>query len=227
MNRREFLKKSSLFLSGTLIAGSGVFNKKAFAEITGKAVFSIDVVTDKPELAIQRIDRLIKSSFLKDHRIDFMQYQLSGNHTGDIAFVQSGQLIDFYKEDDRFSSRLKETAKALSLPQSFENPTLLRFFSGMKGDTAKTVNIISGNVLLRQLSIQNNTTAYRAAGDNGHIDVALRDGFVRIVSASCKHKTCMELGAINRPGQSLVCIPNRLRVVIEGGNNFGVDGITF
>lgn len=227
MNRREFLKKSSLFLSGTLIAGSGVFNKKAFAEITGKAVFSIDVVTDKPELAIQRIDRLIKSSFLKDHRIDFMQYQLSGNHTGDIAFVQSGQLIDFYKEDDRFSSRLKETAKALSLPQSFENPTLLRFFSGMKGDTAKTVNIISGNVLLRQLSIQNNTTAYRAAGENGHIDVALRDGFVRIVSASCKHKTCMELGAINRPGQSLVCIPNRLRVVIEGGNNFGVDGITF
>jgi hypothetical protein len=50
---------------------------------------------------------------------------------------------------------------------------------------------------------------------------------VKIVSASCKHKTCMKLGAISRPGQSLVCIPNRLRVVIEGGNDFGVDGITF
>ena len=227
MNRREFLKTSSFFLSGIVVAGSGILNKKAFADITGNTVFSIDVVTDKPELAIQKIDRLIKSSFLKDHRIDFAQYQLSGNHTGDIAFVKSGQLIDFYKGDNPFSSRLRETAKALSLPQSFENPTLLRFFSGTAGTTAKTVNIFNGDILIRQLPIKNNTTTYRAAGQNGHIDVAVKDGSVKIVSASCKHKTCMELGAINRPGQSLVCIPNKLRVVIEGGNNFGVDGITF
>lgn len=227
MNRREFLKKSSLVLSGTLIAGSGIFNKKAFAEIASNSAFSLDVVTDEPELAIQKIDRLIKSSLLKNHRIDFAQYQLSGNHTGDIAFVKSGQLIDFYKADDPFSNRLRETAKVLSLPRSFENPTLLRFFSGTGGATAKTVDIFSGDVLIHQLSIKNNTPAYRAVSERGHIDVAVKDGSVKIVSASCKHKTCVELCAINRPGQSLVCIPNRLRVVIEGGNNFGVDGITF
>lgn len=227
MNRREFLKRSSLFLSGAVIAGSGILNRKAFADITGNTFFSLDVVTDNPELAIKKIDRLIKSSFLKDHRIDFAQYQLSGNHTGDIAFLKSGQLINFYKEDNPFSNRLRETAKALSLPQSFENPTLLRFFSGRSGAAAKNVNVFNGDILIRQLPIKNNITAYRATGQNGHIDVAVKDGSVKIVSASCKHKTCMELGAINRPGQSLVCIPNKLRVVIEGGNDFGVDGITF
>jgi len=227
MNRREFLQKSTLFLSGALIAGSGIFNKKAFADIAANTTFSLDVVTDKPELAIQKIDPLIRSSYLTNHRIDFTQYQLSGNHTGDIAFVKTGQLIDFYKADDQFSNRLRETAKALSLPRSLENPTLLRFFSGTAGAAAKDVNIFRGNVLVRQLSIKNNTTAHRVTGENGYIDVAVKDGSVKIVSASCKHKTCMELGAISRPGQSLVCIPNRLRVVIEGVNNFGVDGITF
>lgn len=227
MNRREFLKRSSLFISGAVIAGSGIFNKKAFADIAGNTAFSLDVVTDKPELATQKIDRLIKSSFLKDHRIDFAQYQLFGNHTGDIAFVKSGQLVDFYKENDPFSNRLRETAKTLSLPGSFENPTLLHFFSGTSGTSAKTVNVFNGDILIHQLPIKNNTTVYRAAGQNGHIDVAVKNGSVKVVSASCKHKTCMELGAINRPGQSLVCIPNKLRVVIEGANNFGVDGITF
>lgn len=227
MNRREFLKTSSLFLSGTLIAGSGIFNKKAFAEIAGNTVFSLDVVTDKPELAIQKIDRLLKSSSLKNHRIDFAQYQLAGNYTGDIAFVKSGQLIDFYQEDDRLSKRLRETAKALSLPRSFENPSLLRFFSGSRGATSKTVDILRGDILIDQLSIKDDISAYRAVGEKGHIDVAVKNGSAKIVAASCKHKTCMQLGAINRPGQSLVCIPNRLRVVIEGENNFGVDGITF
>lgn len=227
MNRREFLKASSLFLSGTLITGSGIFSKKAFAEIVGNVAFSIDVVTDKPELAIPRIDRLIKSSFLKNQRIDFAQYQLSGNHIGDIVAVKSGQLIDFYKKDDPFSNKLRETAKALSLPRSFEDPTLLRFFSGAQGQTAKSINIFRGDILVHRLSIEDDTPAYRAVGEKGHIDVIVKDGSAKIVSASCKHKTCMELGAISRPGQSLVCIPNRLRVVIEGGNNFGVDGITF
>lgn len=227
MNRREFLKASSLFLSGTLIAGSGIFNKKAFAEIAGNSVFSLDVVTDKPDLAIQKIDRLLKSSSLKNHRIDFAQYQLAGDYTGDIAFVKSGQLIDFYKTDDRLSNRLRETAKELSLPRSFKDPTLLRFFSGTTGATAKTVDIFRGDILIDRLPIKNNISDYRAVGEKGHINVAVRDGSARVVSASCKHKTCMELGAINRPGQSLVCIPNRLRVVIEGESNFGVDGITF
>ncbi len=227
MNRREFLKRSSLFLSGALFIGTGVLNTKVYATTAGHVHFSIDVVTDNPAFAIQHIDRLIKSSFLKGHRIDFTQYQLSGHHVGDIVFVKEGQLIDFYKKDDRFSNRLRKTAEMLSLPKEFENPTLLRFFSAVRGQTAQKINIFSGDVLIHQIPVKNNITTYRATGEKGYIDVAVKNGSVKIVSASCNHKTCMELGAVNRPGQSLVCIPNRLRVVIEGGNESTVDGITF
>ncbi len=227
MNRREFLKRSTLLLSGSMIAGSGALHKRVFANSAGAAAFSIDVVTDNPELAIRKIDRMIKASSLKNQRIDFTQYSLSGNHVGDIAFVRLEQLVDFYRLDDPFSNKLKETAKALSLPKSLENPTLVRFFSGSGSGAARYVNIFSGNVMLHQLSLKDNTGAFRAEGEKGHIDVAVKDGAVKIVSASCRHKTCMELGAISHAGQSLVCIPSRLRVVIEGENNDGLDGITF
>jgi hypothetical protein len=227
MKRRDFLKKSSLYISGTMLAGMGVLNKKTFANSTANTIFSLDVATDQPELAIQKIDRLLKSSFPQSRRIEFMQYQLSGNHIGDIVFVKSGNLIDFYNRNDPLSIRLRDTAKTLALPKSFENPALLRFYSGSNHGSAKFANIFSGEVLIHRLPLDKTTTAYHAAGEKGHIDVAVKDGSAKIVSASCKHKTCMELGAIDQPGQSLVCIPSRMRVVIEGSNNYGVDGITF
>ena len=227
MNRREFFKKGSLYLSGALIAGSGILKNRAFAAPERNINFSLDVVTSQPGLAIRKIDELIKQSGLKNHRINFTEYQLPGSHIGDIAFVRSQQLINFYKLDDPFSLSLKETAKSLALPQSLENPVLLRFYSDMAGGIPQRVNIFRGNLLMHQLPIAENTRSFRAKSNHGHIDISVTDGKVKIISASCQHKTCMELGTINRPGQSLVCIPNRLRVDIEGSSDIGVDGITF
>lgn len=227
MNRREFIKKGSLYFSGAFVTGMGLLNTRAFAGTSRGINFSIDVVTHRPDLAIRKIDRLLSRVSLGNHRINFAEYQLPGNHIGDIAFVKSKQLIDFYKNDDPFSVALQETAKALALPKSLENPTLLRFFSDTGGSIPKRVNIFRGNLLINQLSIRKNTAAHRVSGDRGHLDISVNDGYVKIVSASCKHKTCMDLGAIHRPGQSLVCIPNRLSVVIEGANDHDVDGITF
>ncbi len=227
MNRREFFKKGSLYLSGALVAGSGILKSNVFASPARAINFSIDVVTNQADLAIRKIDALIKQSRLKNHRINFTEYRLPGSHVGDIAFVRSEQLVNFYQMSDPFSNGLKETAKALDLPKSMENPVLLRFYSDTAGGVPQFANIFQGDVLIHRLNLTENTEAFRANGAHGHVDVSVKDGDVRIASASCKHKTCMELGAIHHPGQSLVCIPNQLRVVIEGSNEFGVDGITF
>lgn len=227
MDRREFLKKGSLYVAGAFIAGTGFFNKKAFAETAGAVNFSIDVVTGSPDAAIRKIDQLIKSSVLKNHRINFTEYQLPGQHIGDIAFVKSNRLIDFYQQTDPFSVALKEAAASLDLPKSYEKPVLLRFFSNDNSGVAKRVNIFRGDILIDQLSIAENRVSHRVSGDKGHVHFSIKDGAVRITSTSCKHKTCMDLGTIRRPGESLVCIPNRLSAVIEGANDFGVDGITF
>jgi hypothetical protein len=47
---------------------------------------------------------------------------------------------------------------------------------------------------------------------------------IRIVDADCFNHTCIHQGAINRPGASLVCVPNYLTVTLAGGNE-GVDTV--
>ena len=44
----------------------------------------------------------------------------------------------------------------------------------------------------------------------------IKDGTVDMVEASCKNQICVHEGKISRSGQSIVCLPNRVSIVIEG-----------
>lgn len=43
---------------------------------------------------------------------------------------------------------------------------------------------------------------------------------VRIDEADCEDKLCRNMGEIEKPGQSLVCLPHRLIVYIEGDTEY-------
>ncbi len=48
----------------------------------------------------------------------------------------------------------------------------------------------------------------------------IRDGSVRMVESACPDKLCVRSGWISRPGESIVCLPNRVVLEIkasEGG----------
>ncbi len=49
--------------------------------------------------------------------------------------------------------------------------------------------------------------------------IMVKKGTIGIVDASCKDKFCKNTGFISRPGQSIVCVPSRLIIEIEGVNN--------
>ena len=52
---------------------------------------------------------------------------------------------------------------------------------------------------------------------SGHINrFRIKDGTVDMVEASCKNQICVHEGKISRSGQSIVCLPNRVSIVIEG-----------
>ncbi len=53
-------------------------------------------------------------------------------------------------------------------------------------------------------------------GRLGKLVLRLKGGEARIVASSCPLKICIKMGAISRPGQSLVCLPNRVVVTIKG-----------
>ncbi|MBT3601915.1 MAG: hypothetical protein HN521_02510 [Candidatus Latescibacteria bacterium] len=225
MDRRNFMAQGSKILMGLTLAGlSGALPKRLLA--AEASPFSIDVVTGHPDLAIRKIEQVIQSSNLKHQTIGFSEYALQGHHVGDIAFVKGNQLVNFYEATDSVSQLLRETASALALPQTYDNPTLLRFNASQGVSKPTHAQVFCGDVLVKQLPLQSAKGVHRLDGARGHIEVAVGEGSARIVHASCKHQTCMKMGAIRQAGQSLVCVPTQLSVSIAGTSGL-VDGVTF
>lgn len=62
-------------------------------------------------------------------------------------------------------------------------------------------------------------------GEGGHTNtLVIRNGTAQVVEAGCPDQICVNHGAIRYAGESIVCLPHRLVVSIEGGAQSEVDG---
>ena len=221
MNRRLFLAQSALVLPGLAMARSSL----AAPLIETARPFTLDVITHRPAEAIRRLDTFMRSQGISE-TVRFSEQRLRGSLTGDIAFVTERGLLDFRKSGEDAAGHLRDIAGALDLPVQVEDPTLLRFQVAGNAQKASAFNVYRGNTLIERIPISASIASRRFESEFGAIDVSIDKGQARIVGASCRHKTCMQLGAISEAGESLVCIPARLRVATDGQNRWGVDGIT-
>ena len=48
--------------------------------------------------------------------------------------------------------------------------------------------------------------------------VRIKDGKAEVISADCPDKICVNHRAISKSGESIICLPNKVVVSIEGGN---------
>ena len=46
--------------------------------------------------------------------------------------------------------------------------------------------------------------------------ITVRGGRIAITESSCPGEDCVHSGWIDRPGRSLVCLPNRVEIRLEG-----------
>ena len=53
--------------------------------------------------------------------------------------------------------------------------------------------------------------------------LVISDGAADVTDAGCPDKLCVHMPSIRYEGESIICLPNRLTVVIEGGESSGVD----
>ena len=73
----------------------------------------------------------------------------------------------------------------------------------------------------------------RAAGEKTYrsgdyaLTVAYAAGSVRVLASNCPTQDCVHTGTISRSGQSIVCLPARVIIRLEGGTpeDSGVDAI--
>ena len=68
--------------------------------------------------------------------------------------------------------------------------------------------------------------------DDDHINyITIKDGMVSMAYSTCKNQVCVDAGAISETKDSIVCLPNKVMIEIQGsgsgdGEGGGVDVIT-
>lgn len=229
MNRRTFLQNSSLIIPGISVAGMlGATPGKLFADSSNLQSFSLSIVSDQPDKANVMIQELLNRVKLPHKNIHYTEYILHGNHIADIAYTRSGQLINFHHQDGPVSNTLRKISARLNLPRSCENPVLAHFSCEQGIQKPTGIQIFKGNELIMEKAFPEKKEVLDLNGLKGKVTLEIAgDRSVRFIDTSCKHKTCLNMGAISQAGQNLVCIPNQIAVTIKGTNISGVDSVTF
>jgi len=82
------------------------------------------------------------------------------------------------------------------------------------GRPGEVVVSLNGRIFGRY-SLQGKSTL-RLEGEQGESEIEIRDGRARMVSSPCLQKTCVKNGWISKPGDCIVCAPNRVVIKIAG-----------
>lgn len=56
---------------------------------------------------------------------------------------------------------------------------------------------------------------------DGKLTLCIEKGAVYVKNAECPDKVCERTGAVNKAGQTIICVPSGITVRIEGGKNDG------
>lgn len=82
---------------------------------------------------------------------------------------------------------------------------------------------INGEEIMR-LPLNKDTSI--TLGEGAHTNVlVIENGKAAVTEASCPDHVCIDQGWVGYSGQSIVCLPNKLVVSIEGGTDPDVDGV--
>ena len=63
-------------------------------------------------------------------------------------------------------------------------------------------------------------------GENRNV-IVLADGMAKMTEANCANGDCLAARAIDKTGQSIVCLPNKVLINIEGAGDTEVDSVVY
>ncbi len=73
----------------------------------------------------------------------------------------------------------------------------------------------------------NKDTEVKIELENGKYNLLeIKDGYADVTDASCPDGICVKHRKINKNGQTIVCLPNKLVVQIENGLENDLDGVS-
>lgn len=85
-----------------------------------------------------------------------------------------------------------------------------------------TVRVQADGETVMELPLNEDTRL--VLGEDGHTNtLVIENGTARVAEADCPDQICVSHGAIRYAGESIVCLPHRLVVSVEGGQTDNVD----
>ena len=91
----------------------------------------------------------------------------------------------------------------------------------------KTAKIIQDGKVIQTVDLENVTEPYEFTVTNdsgGENTVRVEKGHIAVVHANCPDKICVNRGFIDSPILPIVCLPNKLSVVVTGIRT-GIDAV--
>lgn len=99
------------------------------------------------------------------------------------------------------------------------------YFYGVKKEQGVRALIYKDGELIKTVSLEDVSEAYEFEirdGDSFNL-IRVEEGRIRVVSASCPDKVCVNSGYISDGVMPIVCLPNKLVIEIEGAEG-AADG---
>ncbi len=80
------------------------------------------------------------------------------------------------------------------------------------------VLIYENSSLLKEIDLNREKT-FEVNTEKGKMEIEIGEGRTRVLKSSCPQKICLNTGWISKPGQTVVCIPNRILLEVKGGSS--------
>ena len=96
----------------------------------------------------------------------------------------------------------------------------LRFY---RDDGAFAVVAVDREVIARYSLSQPFSLEIESPGGSNLL--VIEKGTAKVTEADCPDKLCVNQRAIRFQGESIICLPHRLEIRIEGGEESGVDAV--
>lgn len=227
MIRRTFIKKGMLTVAGGVLGTS--FGGPLVTSLAARSTdfilasrVSLCVITDRPDEAIAALQTWFGGREAGLVRV--AAHPIAGRHVGDVVLFRNGQLVDYRVSADPAVIELQRLASRHELPRLIDDPTMIRFDMGSATGRPTRADVYLDQHLTHTLPLSRDIEEKRIESEYGYVTVSIRNGRIRVVNASCRHKTCANLGEVGAAGQSLACIPARISITLDGQSS--TDAIT-
>jgi len=103
----------------------------------------------------------------------------------------------------------------------------IRIWQKNNTDGSATAVVYVDGEKLCEYPLSQNTTEKIELGNGSYNILTISEGYADVTEASCPDQICVHHNHIRYMGETIVCLPNKLVVEIEGGESNGIDGSTY